>query len=71
MFTIEKESISRATKRLRDVLGNYLITVIAFGSRVRGDLTGESDFDILVVVKKRDFDIIETVLTPAPQTLDQ
>lgn len=61
MFSIEKEAIERATKRLGDVLGDNLITVIAFGSRVRGDFTGESDFDILVVVKERDFNTIDIV----------
>ncbi len=61
MFSIEKEAIGRATKRLRDLLGENLVTVIAFGSRVRGDFTGESDFDILVVVKERDLDVIDRV----------
>lgn len=61
VFSIEKEAIGRATKRLRDLLGENLVAVIAFGSRVRGDFTGESDFDILVVVKKRDFYVIDTV----------
>lgn len=61
MFLLEKDSISRATQKLRDTLKDNLITVIAFGSRVRGDFTGESDFDILVVVKKRDVKIIDIV----------
>ncbi len=61
MFTNEKDSISRATKRLKDALGDNLVTVIAFGSRVRGDFTGESDFDILVVVRNRNVKIIDVV----------
>ena len=61
MFSLEKDSINRATQKLRDTLKDNLITVIAFGSRVRGDFTGESDFDILVVVRKRDVKIIDIV----------
>ncbi len=61
MFSLEKDSISRATQKLKDTLKDNLITVIAFGSRVRGDFTGESDFDILVVVRKRDVKIIDIV----------
>ncbi len=61
MFSMETEAISRATEKLRDALGDNLISVIAFGSRVRGDFTGESDFDILVVVKERDVKIIDLI----------
>lgn len=62
MFTIERDAIDRTTKKLKEALGDNLITVIAFGSRVRGDFGGESDFDILVVVKERDFGVIEKVI---------
>ncbi|MGB9716675.1 MAG: nucleotidyltransferase domain-containing protein [Thermodesulfovibrionales bacterium] len=62
IFTIEKEAIIRATEKLREVLGDNLVSVIAFGSRVRGDFTGDSDFDILIIVRKRDFEVIEKVV---------
>lgn len=62
MFTIERDAINRATKKLQEALGDNLITVIAFGSRIRGDFSGESDFDILVIVKERDFGVIEKVV---------
>lgn len=61
MFVIEKKAIDRATRRLQKLLGNNLITVAVFGSRVRGDFTEESDFDVLVVVKNRTLDIIMKV----------
>jgi predicted nucleotidyltransferase len=61
MFKIEKDAIGRAVKRLQEALGNNLVAVAAFGSRVRGDFTGESDFDILVVARKRTFDTIRIV----------
>ncbi len=61
MFSFEKDAIKKATKKLKRFLGNDLIAVIVFGSRVRGDFTQESDLDILVIVKKRTFDIIDTI----------
>jgi predicted nucleotidyltransferase len=59
MFSFEKDAIKRATESLKAVLGDNLVAVVAFGSRVRGDFNEGSDFDILVVVKKRTFDIKE------------
>ncbi len=61
MFSLEKDAVKRATKKLKKVLGNDLIAVVAFGSRIRGDFSQESDLDILVIVKKRTFDIIDTI----------
>jgi uncharacterized protein len=61
MFAFEKKAIKRITEKMKKVLGTELITIIAFGSRVRGDFSQESDFDILVVVKKRTFAAIDTI----------
>ncbi|MDP2753317.1 MAG: nucleotidyltransferase domain-containing protein [Nitrospirota bacterium] len=61
MFSFEKNAIKRATEKLKEVLGDNLIAVAAFGSRVRGDFSQGSDFDILVVVRKRTFDIIDII----------
>lgn len=61
MFSFEKSAIKQATKKLKKLLGEDLITVLAFGSRVRGDFSQDSDFDILVVVKKRTFDVIDLI----------
>lgn len=61
MFAFEREAVQRITKKLKKILGRELVAVIAFGSRVRGDFSGDSDFDILVVVKKRTFAVIDTI----------
>jgi len=47
------EEITEALKRL---FAGRLVTVVAFGSRVRGDFGGESDLDILVVVRDLTFE---------------
>jgi predicted nucleotidyltransferase len=62
MFSFEKDAIKRATEKLKEVLGDNLIAVAAFGSRVRGDFDGDSDFDILIVVKKRTSDVIDEAI---------
>ena len=51
MFITEKESLIRITSKLKNSFKERLKAVIAFGSRVRGDFHGESDFDVLVVVE--------------------
>ena len=61
MFAFEKEAVQRITKKLKKILGKELVTVIAYGSRVRGDFSEESDFDILVVVRKRTFAMIDKI----------
>ncbi len=62
MFKIEEESLKRLTNKLRLALGERLKYVIAFGSRVRGDFTADSDFDILIVIEKPDLnDEIRTI----------
>jgi len=59
MFLSEKNALKKAVQKLKNIWGDNLVSIIAFGSRVRGDYSEESDFDILVVVKKRTFDIID------------
>ncbi len=61
MFSFENDTLKRVIKKLKPLLGDNLIAVVAFGSRVRGDFNEESDFDILVVVKKRTFGIIDKI----------
>lgn len=62
MLKTEEKSLKRVTKRLKNLLGENLITVIAFGSRVTGDYYEESDFDVLVVVKERDYNLIKAII---------
>jgi len=61
MFALEKEAVERALRGLEKALRGNLIAVIAFGSRVRGDFTEDSDFDVLVVVKERSFELVKRI----------
>lgn len=53
----EKEVIEEFVVCLKKTLGNSLLMVKLFGSRVREDFSGESDIDILLVVKEHNIKI--------------
>ncbi|MFN3395535.1 MAG: nucleotidyltransferase domain-containing protein [Thermodesulfovibrionales bacterium] len=57
MFITEELELRDKVKKLRDFLGENLLYVVAFGSRVRGDFEWDSDLDVLVVINKRDLSI--------------
>ena len=45
------EELINLSKKLKEEFGDKIIDVVVFGSYVRGDYTGSSDIDILVIVK--------------------
>ena len=49
-------------RRLRERLGEALLSVTLYGSRARGDAREGSDFDLIVKVKREDSTVRETVL---------
>lgn len=52
-----KPVLQELKKRLKDIYGDRLRSVVLFGSSARGDFTEESDVDVLVVLKSIiDFD---------------
>ncbi|MBI5196597.1 MAG: nucleotidyltransferase domain-containing protein [Nitrospirae bacterium] len=58
---IEKKVVEEFAKQVRTALGQNLIDMEIFGSKVRGDFTGDSDIDILVVVKERTLDVMDKI----------
>lgn len=54
MFVTEELELRDYVKKLREILGEDLLYVAAFGSRVRGDFEWDSDLDVLVVIEKKD-----------------
>jgi len=51
---IEKKVIKAFIKELKEKLGNEIINIRIFGSKVRGDFEKDSDIDIFIVVKKKE-----------------
>ena len=54
MFTHEKKALKSVTEKLKKRFPGRIVSVYAFGSRVKGDYAEWSDFDVLVVVKNRE-----------------
>jgi len=48
----ESEALEKFTRGVRSLLGDNLLILKLFGSKVRGDFSDESDIDILLVVKE-------------------
>ncbi len=49
----ERLALSKILKHLNNVCGSELASVILYGSKARGDLSDDSDIDILVLVRDR------------------
>ncbi len=54
MFTDEFQAIKRTAAKLTKMADKKIVHIIAFGSRVRGDFSEESDMDVLVTVHKKE-----------------
>lgn len=57
----ERSAIEQFAALVRTALGENLIEMELFGSKVRGDFTGESDIDILIRVKDKTPDVMDKV----------
>jgi len=50
---IERNVVNSFVKELEENLGDYILTIRLFGSKVRGDFHRDSDIDIFILVKER------------------
>ena len=57
--------------RLYETLGDNLERIILFGSRARGDAHKDSDYDVLLLVKKRSRELENQVNDIAYEMLDR
>ena len=53
MYSYETDSFKRIIDKIKTEAGSNIMSVTAFGSRVRGDFSEDSDMDVLVVVGKK------------------
>jgi predicted nucleotidyltransferase len=53
MFPHQTNALKRITEKLKNTFPERVLSVYAFGSRVRGDHNCWSDLDVLVIVKKK------------------
>ena len=49
----EENVIEKLVKKIKDTLGDNLVFIELFGSKIRGDYEPDSDIDLLVVVKNK------------------
>lgn len=49
----EESKVTELAGKIRQLLGNQLVLLEIFGSKIRGDFTPDSDIDILIVVKNK------------------
>jgi predicted nucleotidyltransferase len=51
MTATEDKALTDLKESLQTFLGNRLVRLVLFGSRARGDYSGESDFDVAILVR--------------------
>jgi predicted nucleotidyltransferase len=57
----ELNAVVLFSERARKLIGDNLVEVKVFGSKVRGESGPESDIDIVLIVKKRDLSTTEQI----------
>lgn len=57
----EKYTIERFGETVKSRLGECLVRMSVFGSKVRGDYTDASDIDVLVIVKERSLHVMDQI----------
>jgi len=58
----EQKAVSQFIRRIKAELGNNLLAVNLFGSKVRGDVDAHSDIDILIIVKEYNTPLVDKIV---------
>ena len=61
MSKTERHAIERFGDDVKSCLGDYVVRMSVFGSKVRGDFRETSDIDILVIVKERSLRVMDQI----------
>lgn len=57
----ERKVVNSFVKEVEENLGDNILNIRLFGSRVRGDFHRDSDIDIFILVRERTYDIEDMV----------
>lgn len=57
----EQKAVSECVDRIREALGESLITVKMLGSKARGGFDSESDIDLFILVKERTVAVMHVI----------
>ena len=57
----ERVAVNECVTRLYQAVGDKLIGIWLFGSKVRGDFDADSDIDLLAVIQAQDWDVWHTI----------
>lgn len=57
----EKKVVQTFVEELKNRMGDEIIKIVLFGSKVRGDFNRESDIDIFILVKEKTQDIRDRI----------
>ncbi len=63
MYQYARVILEQIGASLRADYPGQIVSIHAFGSRARGDHRGDSDFDVLVVVRERTIEIEEQIIS--------
>jgi len=58
---IEKQALSEFSSQVKQALGNGLVEIRLFGSKSTGKYRDDSDIDVLVIVKKRNEQVLDII----------
>ncbi len=62
MYQYARVVLEQIGASLRNEHPTQIVSIHAFGSRARGDHSGDSDFDVLVVVKEKTVQLEEQII---------
>lgn len=61
MSKTERRAVERFGDAVKSRLGEYVVRMTVFGSKVRGDYQKASDIDVLVIVKERSLRVMDQI----------
>jgi len=61
MSKTERYAIEQFGETVKSHLGEYVVKMSVFGSKVRGDYRATSDIDVLVIVKERSLRVMDQI----------